>query len=126
MRPHESDKHAIHEAGSQTGMAAEHHEPKAPAVLRDEDAERRQQSANAGNAKAVCRGRPQRSAEYIALLATRGERQRGETCQAEHEGCEMSHRAPSLEATVIGVGRFALRLDGAFAACRAVRMASTA
>ena len=84
------------------------------------------QSASAGNAKAVCRGRPQRSAEDIALLATRGERQRGETCQAEHEGCEMGHRAPSLEATVIGACRFALRLDGAFAACRAVRMASTA
>lgn len=107
-------------------MPAEHHETKAPSILRNEDAERKQESARADYAKDDCRARPQRPADDIALLATRCESQRSETCETEHKGCEMNHRAPPLEATVIGACRLALRVDGAFAAWRAVRMARTA
>lgn len=126
LLPHKSDKRAIHQPGSQAGVTAEHYQPKAPAIFGNEGAERKQQGAGAGNAKGVCCGRPQRPADDIALLATRGESQRGETCEAKHNGCEMGHRAPSLDATVIGACRFAFCLYGTFAAWRAVRMASTA
>ena len=54
----ESDERAIDNTGSQTGVTAEYYEPKAPAVRRDEYAERNQQSAGAGDAEAVDRGRP--------------------------------------------------------------------
>jgi hypothetical protein len=90
-------------------MAAEHHEPEAPAHPSDKNPERKQQSARADNPKNVCRGHPQRPADDIALLAARGEGQRGEARQAQHKGEEMSHLAPSLEATVIGASRFVMR-----------------
>ena len=125
-RPHKSDKGTIHQPGSQTGMTAEHHQPKAPAMLGDKHAERKQQRAGAGNTKGVSCGRPQRPADDIALLAGRGECQSGEACQAQRNGCEMGHRAPSLDATAIGACRSVLRLDEAPAACRAVRIAKAA
>jgi hypothetical protein len=55
-------------------MTAEHHEPKAPALTGDKNAERQQQGTSADNAKNVCRAQPQRPADDIALLASRGER----------------------------------------------------
>ncbi len=73
MRLHKSDKRTVHDSGSETGMAAEHHEPEAPAHPSDKNPEREQQSASADNPKNVGRGHPQRPADDIALLATRGE-----------------------------------------------------
>jgi hypothetical protein len=90
-------------------MAAEHYEPEAPARPSDKNPEREQQSASADNPKNVGSNHPQRPADDIALLATRGEGQRGEPCQAQHKGEEMSHLAPSLDATVIGASRFVAR-----------------
>ena len=56
IHPRTPDKRTKHDASSYTGMAAEHHEADAPALLSDEDAERQQQCASAGNAKDVGRG----------------------------------------------------------------------
>jgi hypothetical protein len=92
-------------------MAAEHHEPEAPALPSDKHPERKQQSASAGSLKNICRAHLQRPADDIALLATRGEGQRGETGQAQHKGEEMGHLAPSPDATVIGACRFVVRLN---------------
>ena len=92
-------------------MTAEHHEAKAPALFGDKKAECQQQGASTGNAEGIGRGRPQGPADDIALLATRGKRQRGKPCQAKREGREMIHLALSLEATVIGACRFGSRLD---------------
>jgi hypothetical protein len=74
MRPRKTDKRAIDDNRSQAGMTAEHHEPKAPALTGDKNAERQQQGTSADNAKNVCRAQPQRPADDIALLASRGER----------------------------------------------------
>src|SRR5262249_4834317 len=109
-----------------TGMAAEYYEAKAPAVPGDKNAEREQQGASTASAKTVCRGKPQRATEDIALLATRCKRQRRKTCQTKQEGKQGIHLAPSPEATVIGACRFALRTDCSNTPCRAVRIASTA
>jgi hypothetical protein len=60
-------------------VTAEYHKAEAPALASGQNAERKKQSARAGNAMDICRCRPQ-GAEDIALLAIHGKRQDGESC----------------------------------------------